>query len=257
MAEYPRILAQNKLADASSVTFTDGSGQALTQDSVYRIAHLYDLSRLSVWKGDSSAAEQRLTFAFAAPVACDTFVLDRNFTLTGGTVYLDHSTDGSNWTNAASQGSLVSTTIYWKEFASVTKQYWRIRITGLTARPQIYNIWLGARISLTFGPMGDFDPYEEEAVGDGARGQSGGFAWTHRYNRRVLKASFENLTDTQFALLDSWWTQAAKEGKNWWWLTWPTTAPADALYLNCEGNARRFALRTTVRSGMIEAYEVK
>jgi len=257
MAEYPRILAQNRLADASSVSFTDGSGNALTQDSVYRIAHLYDLSRLSVWKGDASAAEQRLVFTFAAPVACDTFVLDKSFTLTSGTIYLDYSTDGANWTNAASQATPVSTTIYWKEFTSQTKQYWRIRITGLTAQPQIYNVWLGARIDLTFGPSGDFDPYEEELVGDGAHGAAGGFTWTHRFRRRVLRAGFENLNDTQFALITSWWTQAGRDGKSFWWLTWPTTEPTDPLYVNCEGAAKRFAFNGPVRAGMIEAYEVK
>ena len=153
--------------------------------------------------------------------------------------------------------------IYWRTFTSQTKQYWRLRITGLTARPKIPNFWAGARIELDMGPTGDFDPDEEEVIGEPAHGTSGGFQWTHRFRRRVINAEFRDVNDTQFADITSWWEQAGREGENWWWLTYPDTraaSPTDSdyypVYVNCEGTARRWPYSTTVRSGAIRAFEV-
>ena len=149
--------------------------------------------------------------------------------------------------------------IYWNQIQPCTKAHWSILLEGLDNMqrpPSIFNIWLGKRIELTFGPYGDFDPYEEEIVGEPVHGAAGGFQWTQRYRRRVLRAVFENLTDSQYALIAQWWEQAAREGKNWWWLTFPVSEPEDPLYLNCEGTAKRFAISQTVRYGTIEAWEV-
>ncbi|MEA1996153.1 MAG: hypothetical protein U9N45_00875, partial [Gemmatimonadota bacterium] len=107
------------------------------------------------------------------------------------------------------------------------------------------------------GSAGDFDPYEEELVGEPVHGAGGGFQWTQRFSRRVLRAGFDNLTDSQYALLQNWWSQAGRDGKNWWWLTFPATEPSDPLYLNCEGQTKRFAFSNSVRYGSLEAREVK
>ena len=72
----------------------------------------------------------------------------------------------------------------------------------------------------------------------------------------MLRVGFENLTDSQYQELGQWWNQAAKHGKNWWWLSFPSSEPDDPLYLNCEGAAHRFAITSAVRHGTIEAWEV-
>ena len=200
-----------------------------------------------------------MVWAFTAPVQADTFVLDKNFVLTGSvTVYLQYAAaSGGPWSTAVTINAPDSAVIYWREFTAQTKQWWRLRITGLTAAPEIFNVWLGKRIDLTFGSYGDFDPKEEEVIGDAAEGASGGFQWTQRFRRRRLRADFQNLTDTQFALIEQWWTEAGRDGKNWWWLTYPTSEPTDPLYLNCQGAARKFAFNHAVRYGILEAVEVK
>jgi len=258
MSEFPHILAQNKLEQAASVSFTDGSGNPMIENEVYPLAHLTDRSRGSLWKGATGKSEQRVAWGFDSAVEMDTFVLDRNFTIEGAsaTVYFQHSANGTSWTTAATISGLGSGSIYWRTFNAVSRQFWRLRITGLSAQPQIYNLWAGKRIELTFGPYGDFDPYEEEIVGEAVHGASGAFQWNQRFRRRVLRAAFENLINSQYELLELWWNQAAGEGKNWWWLTFPQSEPVDPLYLNCEGAPRRFAITRTVRYGTIEAREV-
>lgn len=264
-AEYPHVLSQNRLEDAENTYFRDGSNNNLTEHSTYLLDYLTDRSRGSMWQGDSSASEQRVIWDLGEALECDTMVLDKNFTLTGGKLYLDHATSlGGTYTNVVTITALTSTLVYWRTFTAVSKQFWRLRLTTLSAPPpKIFNFWVGKRIEFSdFGSYGDFDPWEEEKTGDAVRGASGGFAWNHRFARRVIRTDFRNLTDTQWAKIKSWWDQALDDGKNWWWVTFPTTQ-ADSpntvayhpIYCNDEGGALKFPLGTT-RSGGVTGYEV-
>ncbi len=251
MSEFPHILSRNLLQEAATVS------SSVAQDAIYRLAHLTDRSRLSEWRGVSGTAQQIVQWNFAAPVQIDTFVLDRGFTLTGSVVvYFEHSADGVNWTAAVTINAPATASIYWRTFTAVTKQYWRLRITGLSAAPVIQNVWGGKRIELTFGPDGDFDPDEKENIGDPSDGLTGGFQWSQKYTRRVLNVDFDNLTDTKYTLIRQWITEAAEDGLNWWWLTYPSSAPTDPLFLNGRGMAIRFPIRSSVRYGSITASEV-
>ncbi len=264
MAEYPHILAGNFLEDATV------TGEGFTEHPVYKIEYTSDLSRMSKWQGSESSASQRLIWTLAdGPRTADTFVFDRNSDITGSSprLSLHHAASAAGpWTPVKMTGgadvvldSPGGDTIYWKELTPVQDRCWSILLEGLdgmTRPPSIFNVWLGSRIELAFGPYGDFDPYEEEITGESMHGSSGGFQWTQRFRRRVLRAAFENLTDSQYAQLALWWNTAAARGRNWWWLTFPQSEAGDPLYLNCEGMARRFAFNSSVRYGTIEAWEV-
>jgi len=264
-AEYPHVLAQNRLEDAENTYFRNGSNNNLTEHSIYLLDYLTDRSRGSMFQGNGSASEQRVIWDLGEALECDTMVLDKNFTLTGGKLYLDHATSlGGSYTNVVTITALTSTLIYWRTFIAVSKQFWRLRLTTLSAPPpKIFNFWVGKRIEFSdFGSYGDFDPWEEVKTGDAVRGAAGGFAWNHRFAQRVIRTDFRNLTDTQWGKIKSWWDQALDDGKNWWWLTFPTTRednPNDAtyfpVYCNDEGGALKFPFGTT-RNGGIAGYEV-
>lgn len=257
MAEYPHMLSRNLLQEASSTTLS------FTEDSVYRVTHLTDRSRQSQCWG-SASDPLWIRWNFASAVEMDTFVLDKGFTLTGATVKFQHSADGSSFTDVVSLSSLDNTAVYWRTFTAVSKQYWRLYITGLTAVPKITNVWGGSRISLTFGPYGDFDPWATEVIGDGTSGAAGAFQFTKRYNRRMLAAGFENLTDSMYTLIKQWKSEAGDDGKNFWWLSYPTTFVSDytdsdyfPVYYNTQGGRVSFPFSQgeSVRHGTIEAYE--
>jgi len=264
MAEYPHILAENLLENAT----VTGSGFA--QHPVYKIEYASDLSRASKWQGGGDSATQRLVWTLTdGSRTADTFVFDRNSDLAGNCarVTLQYGTSPTGpWTTATLAGGgdaqilkPSADGIYWKSLAPVKKQYWSLLLENLDLSqrpPSIFNVWLGERIELSFGPYGDFDPYEEEVIGESFHGASGAFQWTQRFRRRVLRAGFENLTESQYQELGQWWSQAGRLGKNWWWLSFPTSEPGDPLYLNCEGHAHRFAITSAVRHGTIEAWEV-
>ena len=257
MAEFPHILSANMLEDADSTTLS------FTEDSIHRVAHLIDRSRQSSWWG-SGTAVHTITWNFSGAVEMDTFVLDKNFTLDGATVRLQWSTDAVNFTTVVTISGLDSDVTYWRTFTAVTKQYWRLRITGLTAQPKIPNLWAGKRIELTFGPFGPFDPQASEVVGEGTEGTGGGGQYTRRFTQRVLRADFRHLTDAKYALIKSWRDQAGDTGKNFWWLTFPSTRAGDPtnsdyfpIYFNTRGGSVTFPFQQaqSTRQGSIDANE--
>ena len=148
MAEFPHILAKNHLEDATVSLAEDEGGAPLAEDSVYRLVHLADGSRLSKWYENDYAEGIRATFAFSSAVEADTWVLDKNFVIPGAsaTVELQYSDDGIDWTGNVADtipATLDSSTIYWRTFTARTKPYWRIRLTSLTGPVSVFNLWLG------------------------------------------------------------------------------------------------------------------
>jgi hypothetical protein len=266
MIEYPHILATNLLVNGAH-GYESLGGTDLQEDAIYRLAYLTDRSRLSKWCGVGAPSSQRIRWEFTEAVTADTFVLDRSSFLNTEavlTVQYSETGDFEDWhtVRVGEQNFQLSTVseeeIYWTEFDSeISARYWSVRLDNVTTAPIIFNLWLGKRIELTFGPTGTFDPYQEELVGDSLLGAAGGFQRVHRYRRRVLSAFFSNLTDDQANLLQQWWREAGRDGRNWWWVTFPRNEAHDALYLNCESAGRRFGFENGVtRSGSIEAREV-
>ena len=277
MIEYPHILATNILVNGAPtyqreypITESPYVGvNNLGEDKLYRLAHLTDKSRLSKWLGtiETSNDVQRIKWDYNTDVTADTFVLDRSCVFNpSATLTVEYSATESpdDWQAVQVDGQDLQLTgisedeIYWIKFDSaISAQYWSIKLENVTQAPIIFNLWLGKRIELTFGPTGSFDPYQEELVGDSLLGAAGGFQRVHRYRRRVISAFFSNLTDDQANLLQQWWKEAGRDGRNWWWVTFPTNEASDALYLNCESSGRRFGFENGVtRSGSIEAREV-
>lgn len=265
MPEFPHLLVKNVLEEAQI-------GYDKAEDPVYVLTNLTDLSRLSKWEG-ADDTPQHVTFTFDVPgVDADTFILDRNFNIPGGSgrhLYVQHSANGVDWNDTVvdlNNAALAEVDyIHWKTFTKVeNKPYWRLRFIGLTGPPEIYNVWLGERLELPVGPAGDFDPYEEQSQDQLNQNPLGGTQNLHYFSRRILSAWFRNLTDAQMAYFQSWWSNAGKLGKPWWWLTYPTTYVSypyeddyQPLYLISAGARRSFPFNRAARGGSIEGIEVR
>jgi len=259
MPDYPEILSDNFLDDATA-TYDS------TEDDVYKVDFMADRNRGSKFKGENTTP-QHIVYDLGAAASCDTFVLDKDFVITGGSgrhLRLQHSEtdDGSTFDTDAvdlNNAALATTSLpIWKTFTSVSRRYWRLRLEGISAAPEIFNIWLGARIALTMSPYGNFDPWKEESIDTPLSATGGGFQNVHHFSRRLLSAQFENLSDTQMAFIDSWWNEAGQDGKNWWWLWKPDEYAGSAIakwapvYFNSAGLVRDFGFYITQRAGIIE-----
>ena len=257
--DHPDILAQNVLEDCA-VTYD------ATEDALYKAAYVANRSRLSKFLGEN-ITPQNIVFDYGAAVAVDTFVFDKNFTITGGSsqVLFQWSDNNADWTTLVTMtkaGDLASSLLpIWKVFDSVSHQYYRLRMTGLTAAPLIFNVWAGTRIQLDTSPFGNFDPWGALSEDVSQRSPAGVSQVVHRYLRRTFRAQFENLTDAQMLQLDSWWSQAGSAGLPWWFMWKPASYAGDTttyapVYLSSPGARRDFPFYRTVRSGVIEAEEV-
>ena len=266
MSDFPHILAENLFQDAA-LTYDK------TPDAVYVPEFLADRSRLSKFVGEN-ATPQHLIFDLAAAQEADCFVLDKDFIVTGGGsrhLKLQHSAtegtdNGSTWDVDAvdlNNAALADTTLpIWKSFTAVTRRYWRLRLEGISAAPEIFNAWLSMRIQLTFGPYGNFDPWAESSQDTPTRSSGGGFQNVHNFKHRIFRATWENLVDAKMALIDLWWANAGSQGLNWWFL-WEPTAYSDSpgasnapIYLNSAGRSREFGFYRSIRTGIIEGEEV-
>jgi len=266
MPDYPHILSKNFLEDAS-ITYDK------TEDPVYLKEFLADRNRGSKFRGENDTP-QHLVFDLGTARECDCFVLDRAFVITGGSgrhLKLQRSAtvgtdNGSTWdadeidlNNAA----LADNTLpIWKNFTeAVSRRYWRIRLEGLTAAPEIFNVWLGKRIQLTFGLYGDFDPWAERLEGVTVRSDGGGSQAVYYFAMRLLAAQFENLNDAKMTLIDQWWSEAGAKCLNWWWLWSPDSydgSPDEKsapVYFNSASMVRKFGFNKSVRYGGIDAEE--
>jgi len=266
MADLPHILAKTFFEDAA-ITYD------ATEDGVYVKEFLADRSRLSKFKGENTTP-QHLIFDLASAKEADCFVLDNDFVIAGGSgrhLKLQHSAtvetdNGTTWDVDAvdlNNTALAVTTLpIWKTFTAASRRYWRIRLEGLTASPEIFNVWLSKRIQLTFGPYGDFDPWEKESVDTPTRSSGGGFQNVHHYSFRKFSFPWENLDDAKMALLDEWWLYAGDLGRNWWFLWQPTayaaspTASNAPVYINSAGMNRKFGFYRSIRQGVINGVEV-
>jgi hypothetical protein len=174
--------------------------------------------------------------------------------------------DGGSWVTALTMtkaGDLASNSLpLWKPISQVSRRYWRLRLTGLEAAPHIFNLWLGQRIELTFFPAGTFDPWKEQSVDQLEVAVAGGTQNVHRYSGRMLEVPFDDLSDAQVAQLDSWWSNAGKQGKAWWFLWLPdayAAAPSASLapvYLISPNAVRSFPFYRSIRSGSIDGQEM-
>lgn len=259
MPDYPEVLAQNILEDCS-VSYD------ATEDAIYKAQYVANRSRLSKFTG-ADTTPQHIVFDYGSAVSVDTFVLDREFVITGGSsqLLLQYSDNGADWTSLITltkAGDLADNSIpVWKTFTAESHRYWRLRLTGLTAAPTIYNAWLGTRIQMTTGPYGPFDPWAEESADNLTRTPGGAAQVSHRYSKRTHRSEWRTLIDSQAALLTTWWTQARKYGRPWWWLMWPdsyssnTTLYQPVMFVSPSGG-REMPLEPTTRSTVIEGIEV-
>ena len=257
--DYPEILAKNELEDGT-VSYD------ATEDDVYIAAHVADRGRLTKFVGEDTAT-QRITFVLTAAQEVDTFVFDKNFVITGGSanVALQWSTGNSpySWNTFANITDFSDNTLpQWKTDTAVTKQYWSLYFTNLTAAPTVFNVWAGKRIALTTSPQGDFDPYNAESIDAELSNPYGVSHSVHRANKAILDAGFAGLTPTHMTDFESWWTDAGKLGLPWWWLFAPdayaaaassTTAP---LYILSPGARRNFPFSRALRTGNLSGREV-
>ena len=264
--DYPDILAQNRFDDAT-VTYD------ATEDTVYKAEYVGNRGRTSKFVGEDTAI-QNIMLDLGSALSVDTFVLDKNYSITGspGSLILQYSdltpptidTDG-HWTTlltlTTASGLTDNTVPSWNVFAAESHRYWRLHMTGIAAAPVIFNVWLGTRIQLDKGPLDGFDPWAEQSMDTPVSTRTGLTQIVHLYSKRKHSAQWRGLLDADMVHFELWWSQAVGSGLPWWFLWKPASLAGDPVVYQpiciVSPNAMRmFPFDASLRAGFTEGDEI-
>jgi len=185
----------------------------------------------------------------------DTGIIDGH-NLQGATIdfqYRMHPTD--TWTSASS-GVAKNNKVYIDTWTAVAAPIWRVVITGATTSPEIAQIWIGERYTLTHNPVG-FDPDAAEATVKETMSDAGIARTYFNYTQRLVNADFKNLHPTvDFPGWEQWWQDIGKGRYPFWWLWRPTSAPTSPLFLKLTNRTLSFPFDKYSRSGGFAAQEI-
>ncbi len=94
-------------------------------------------------------------------------------------------------------------TIY-KEFTSTTARFWRLKLTGMSAPPEMAICVWGEATELKYAKS--FDPNAREDHANINVSSTGHLLGIHNnYVERSMNLSFQNITSTIYSRLNDWW----------------------------------------------------
>lgn len=186
--DYPKILHENRLDDATPVASTTATG--------YSVLNLRDFRPYTWWK--PTALPATVTVDCATAKAADYWAVYGHDLFTQGcTIELRGSTD-----NFAASNVLVDTftptnnKAFARYFVSVSYRYWRLRITGGATMPALAIAAIGVLLDMPSYMMEGFDPIGRMVIGVSNRSMDG-----HPLGRTV---KYEQWQETLKFQLLSW-----------------------------------------------------
>lgn len=157
------IICYTNQAESPLLTAATASSAA----TGYSAANAWDWLTTTYWSPTSNGV-QTLTFQFSSAVSADYFGLYRhNLGTVGASVKLQHSPDGSTWTDAFTAVTPDDNEIVLQTFTSASKTYWRIRFDlGSSAVSMFVGIVaFGPRLTTQYGmPAGFVAPRHGRAT---------------------------------------------------------------------------------------------
>lgn len=137
--------------------FDSGILSASTEATGYPKENILDESTAKSWK--PTARPATISVDCGSTTTVDAFaVIAHNLWTCGCSVVFQTSTDGITYTNAAPSVTPTDNTTILQLFTPITFRYFRVRITGGTANPNIGRILLGSRLTFPAGVKAPYTP---------------------------------------------------------------------------------------------------
>ncbi|MDD5774358.1 MAG: hypothetical protein PHS64_00270 [Candidatus Omnitrophica bacterium] len=224
---YPLILYDN--------VFDDATPTATSTDTGYSVSNVIDWRPFTFWQ-EASVGTRYITINCGSAKAADTLAIcGHNLCTANATVSLEYSTDNFAADVHEAIAGFVPTSDYaiLKTFASVSKQYWRLKtVTAGATKAKIAILCVGARMDFTRYPYGDFDPCPEKLNHISGRSDAGYLLGVYQKNIGIsIDVSFKNI-------LPSWiesyfrpaWDAHLSLCKPFFW-AWDITNHSSEVYL--------------------------
>lgn len=237
------------------------AGQVLTATSAatgYSVDNLYNMLEVNAWKANATTDPCYITVDTNACVltAADYVAFaGHNLGTINASVTLQWSTDASSWTDLFTAVMLRNDKAFLKEFTNPgSKRYWRLKITGHNAAPQIAVLAFGLKTEFDY-VSSSLDPHAEEVMANVNLSYGGYVTGAHTlYSERGFSISFEDVslnigtqyladgtytaggsitaigstTTTYYDKLKHWW---ANSGLKNFFLRWEANNSPDDIFL--------------------------
>lgn len=175
----------------------DGSPAATDTASGYNVANITDLRPYTFWKAASAGTKYITVNCVSAQSADSLGIIGHNLYTADADVSVEHSPDGTNWTECLAAFTPASDKAVLKTFTTAEKQYWRIKIVTATIAPRIGVLVLGERMDFERYPISGFDPAPETLNAVSARSKAGHLIGAVLQNIGIeTSISFRQLTTT-------------------------------------------------------------
>lgn len=145
----PTLLAVYKnILETGTVTLTAGTAHAS-----FPLVRLYDRGIGRLFKITAAVTlEVRVDQGASGNIAIDRMIIPAGHNLDGMTCDIQHSPDGSVWTDAVTQWVQSGSGLLDKVWSSLTKRYWRFKITTPASAPQFHELFFGPTFSFAYDP---------------------------------------------------------------------------------------------------------
>lgn len=226
--------------------FTLGTPTATNTDAgdEYDAANINDYRTYTYWKAASTATNRLIIDAGAADDADTLCIISHNLGTVGATVSVESSTTGAFAGEeverlagfAPSNDKAIA-----KTFTTANIRYWAIKLTGMSAAPQLAVAFLGERMDMPERVRAVFVPESIRIVSDTQRSEEDGniLGSIVRHKPYTIRAEWNGLT---YAFVNGtylpFWEDHASELLPFFWVHDIGTFPNEIKYVTVPKNAR-------------------
>lgn len=206
----PIILYLNLLTGATLTATGTESG--------YDVENILDQKTFTFWKA-AAHGTNNLTADFGSAVAADTIgICGHNLYTVGATIYVEYSTDNSNWSEAA-HVTPANNKALMLTFTAATKRYWRLRIVNSSGAPMIAVFYLGSKVAFEY-PANTPQNIVDEGINAVEEMSKGGnfLGAVVNYKEGVLERTWIDFTRSWLvSYMDPFWDNHASQKKNFFY----------------------------------------
>lgn len=227
----PIILYNNKLISAAITASGTYSG--------YDVANVIDQRTFTYWKAAAAGSANYVQGHWGSAVAINCVAICKhNLFTVGATIYVEHSTNGTDWTQAATTTPADDDAIM-LTFTSATKEYWRLKIANTTGIPQIAVLFFGTYLEFEWPPMGPITFLDEGIHAESNQSETGNqLGSVTKFTDMMLDRTFNNFTKTWFDnSFRTFWT-SAKQLNYFFYADDLTNAPKEVYYSRLKSDFR-------------------
>lgn len=265
--------ASAKTDDNTNDTFTlrilDSSGSTLASGTITNVQTVYKSATVE-YTADADYDDVRVQLDFPERVVTsyvdvmwfgeirenDYLLIDQGHNLIDTSVAIQHRANPTaSWTTLETN-TVTTQGVYYETFTGTKAIDWRLQLTSLSEAPEIPQIFLGKRWTLTHSPVG-FDPTNAEATAKVTTSEAGIERDYHNFTQRILNANFQNLSpEVDFPDWFIWWIDIGRGRYPFWWIWKPITEPNKIFFHRLSAKNFKFPFDKHSRSGTIAAKEV-